>query len=593
MIPSLFPANYIDTYQYSGNYPTNFPPHGDVDLVDCLECFAEENEDEGSEWELTLTYPVGGIGYDQLAINKLILAKANDHQDPQFFRIYAIEKQIGKNVSVKAQHLSYDMANVPVKPFKLAAGSASNPSTAVSRLKTNAILSTKFYITTNITNSDKFETDTPVSMRAMLLDGDNSIKGTYGGDLVVDNCYIQLKSVGGADRGVVINYGIDLIDVDQEDNISEMVTGILPYYKRSTTDSSYESDPIIYGDVVYGPGTYVIQKINPVDLSAFFPNSVPTKNQITAKGREWVAKEEIGIPEVSLTVTYANLGQDVRIHDAVEVIFDSLGVRHKAKVVKYKYNVLLERCEEIEVGHAKESKLFNLMDASKLRKGLVPPERIRNESITDSKIAKGGIGRGKIGAEAIGSQEIQLHSIDYERLSRKQDPGGAAVTQDVVADNAIDTNQMALGAVTGAILATGAVTSGKIGNGAVTESKLGNGAVTEDKIGDEAVSTYKLGSGAVTSGKLASNSVSTSKVVNKAIAMAKLSADLQADVGSIDTLASQIAYINKLFASSAQIEWIYAQHIECTSSSIWVGGEAYSKSKIVTPTAIWYALAHA
>ena len=528
MIPTIFPANYVDTLTYEGNYPT-FPPHGTVDLIDCVECYAKQNEDDASEWELAITYPSDGYGFEYLELDAIILAKANDHQPPQAFRIYSIEKQIGKMVAVSCQHISYDMINVPVKPFK-----ATSASDAIEKIRTNTIYGNNwkthhFYLETDIVSTDNFEPDAPTSMRAMLLDGDDSIKGTYGGDLIFDNYHIQLKQVGGEDRDVTINYGVDLIDMTQEKNNSEMITGILPYYTRSRNDDEYETQPIIYGDVVYGPGTYVVQKIKPVDLSEHFPNEVPTPQQITAKGQEWVAEEEIGQPEITLTVSYATLGRDVRIHDAVRVRFPKMGIDVKSKVVTYKYNVLTERCEEIEVGHAKESQYFNLMDASKLRKGLIPPERIQNGSIDGDKIANGGVGSGKIGPRAVGGGNIGLGEINHELLSKK-DPTtgeGGAVQTDNLGREVVTTEELGIGAVTSAIL----------GMGSVLAEKIAPKAVEEGKIDDAAVAWAKLKSG-------------SGQPVNK-----------------INALETDMAYVNRLFASTATINDVWAQHLHSSGAS--------------------------
>lgn len=551
MIPTLFPANYIGPLDPTGHFPT-FPLHGTVDLIDCIECVAEETEDEdGSEWELAFTYPLNGYGYEHLVMNAIVLAKVNDHQDPQAFRIYSIEKNIAKTVSVKCQHISYDLINIPVKNYK-----ATDAATAISGLQTNAVSKTgkfqnRFYITTDIVNSDDFTLDTPTSMRAALLDGENSIKGTYGGDLVFDNYRIELKQVGGQDRDVTINYGVDLIDMTQEENISEMVTGVLGFYKRSTNDEQYENNPIIYAnDVSYGPGIYTIHRIEAVDLSEHFPNNVPTPAQIKAKADQWVTKEKIGEPEISLTVQYATLGQDVRIHDAICVKFPKLFADpkgYKAKVVKYKYNVLLERCEEIEVGHAKAGSLFNLMDASKLRKGLVPPARIQNESITNSKIAKGGIGAGKLAPQSVGKQNVQRHAIDHEQMAEK------AIDNENLADNA--------------------VYGGKIKDGGVGEGKIGSNAVDKNNIKSKAVTSAKLSGVEDTDGA----AVITSKIASAAVAYAKLSTALQGEITKIDTLESQVAYINKLFADSAQITAIRAVRVYC--SQLYV-----DDSRVVTKT---------
>ena len=420
--------------------------------------------------------------------------------------------------------------NIPVKNYK-----ATDAASAIRGLQSNAVskagkFQNRFYITTDIVNSDDFTLDTPTSMRAALLDGEDSIKGTYGGDLIFDNYRVELKQVGGEDRDVTINYGVDLIDMTQEENISEMITGILGYYKRSTTDEQYESNPVIYAsDVSYGPGEYTIQRIEPIDLSEYFPDAVPTPAQLKAKADEWVTKEKVGEPEISLTVRYATLGQDVRMHDAITVCFPKMFTDpkgYKAKVVKYKYNVLLERCEEIEVGHAKAGSLFNLMDASKLRKGLVPPARIQNGSITSDKIANGGVGKGKIGPEAINEKNIQKRSLNHDLMSQKDDPGGAAITDVNIADLAVTSRVLANSAVTGLKIAGLAVDTQHLADLAVKNTKIGDSAVSNTKIGDSAVSTGKIQNEAVTggsSGKIKRNTITTwdnSSGINTSLAYA-------------------------------------------------------------------------
>ena len=552
MIPTLFPADYVDTLSYSGNWP-EFPLHGTVDLIDCIECVAEEIEDDTSEWELAITYPQGGYGFDELALNKIIVAKANDHQSPQAFRIYSIEKNISKTVTVKAQHISYDMVNIPVKPF-----TATSASSAVTQLRNNTIYGTNwklhhFYIDTDVTQAGTFKAEDPQSMRALLLDGEDSIKGSFGGDLIFDNYHISLRKTGGEDRNITITYGVDLIDMTQEENNSEMVTGIFPYYKRSSTDPLYETSPFVYGSVVpEDQSRYPIPKIESVDLTEYFPDTdhPPNSAAVTTKAHEWVAKEQIGEPEISLTVQYATLGQDVRIHDAIEVYFPGMGIKKKAKIVKYKYNVLLERCEEIEVGHAKDSSLFSLMDASRLRKGLVPPARIQNGSISNDKIANGGVGKGKIAPAAVGGYNIERKTINHNNLTDKDSPEGPAVRAENL--NGVDDP----------------------GGAAVTNEKIGRGVITGDKIDSKQIQRTHIAGEAVGSDELAKLAVKEGNVADAAVAWAKLKTGSGQPATKINALETDMAYVNKLFASSAQIDYIRVKAIYANTASI--GGLLYA-----------------
>lgn len=527
MIPILFESTYPNTSR-------TFSGHGIGDLIDATEVLAEENAEDGHEWELTFNYPVTGELFNEITLERIVLAKVNTYQPPQAFRIYSITKNINQTISVACQHISYDLANIPVKPMKsVGAGPA------LVDLKTNML---------NVCNRDNFifstnlptpstpsseaerkdvtvEFEEPRNALKVLFDGDESIHGKYGGDVIVDNYDISLLSIGGEDREVSIEYGIDLVDLDQERNISNMVTGILPYYirakdtkleagiERSNNITDSDSDmvlttegytlkvgckytvtigtensngsskitsasgfgeqtfvmdgkehkfdfvpqstivinpntvlvqsvtvssdvdlnyirsfditenyvePIIYGDLTNGQGVYNVPKIEPVDLTEYFQdsNDEPTVAQINAKAAEWVDKEEIGQPEVSLTVSYASLeGKDIRLHDAVRVRFVQMGIDVKSKVTRYKYDVLNERCTEIDVGKTKDSAIFTLQDASRLRKGLLPPDRIGKDSINGNKIKKGSIGKDQLGAGVV--TKWNMDPDDFSGLDEK------------------------------------------------------------------------------------------------------------------------------------------------------------------------------
>lgn len=529
MIPILFESTYPNTSRI-------FTGHGIGDLIDATEVLAEENAEDGHEWELTFNYPVTGELFNEIVLERIVLAKVNTHQPLQAFRIYSITKNINQTISVACQHISYDLANIPVKPMKSVGAGPSLVDLKTNMLnvcnRDNFIFSTNLPTPTPGSSSAEkkdvtVEFEEPRNALKVLFDGDDSIHGKYGGDVIVNNYDISILEIGGSDRGIEITYGVDLVDLDQERNISNMVTGILPYYVRAKdtrldidleqpstvtevdtsmannaaaytlevgskytlkftpentggsakvtsgsgfgehyfnmdgNEKEYEIvpsssiivpigtslvscvslpandemgsirsfsivknyvEPIIYGDLTNGPGVYNIPKIEPVDLSEYFQDSniEPTVTQINTKAAEWVAKEEIGQPEVSLTVSYASLeGKDIHLHDAVRVRFPKLGIDVKSKVTRYKYDVLTERCTEIDVGKTKDSVIFTLQDASRLRKGLLPPDRIAKESVSGDKIKKGSIGSNEIGKGAISKWNMPNDIIDKDLLGEK------------------------------------------------------------------------------------------------------------------------------------------------------------------------------
>ena len=461
---------------------TDFTTHGIGDLVDCVECKTGCN-DEG-EFELSFVYPKDSELFSELTTGRQVLAKANSWQQNQIFRIYGYEKEINGLVTVNCEHITYDLNRIPVKKFKAAAGD--NAQSALTKIKNNAMAIgnvndrnrleiSKFTLYSDLsgtaqTQEGYYEVATPSSARAAILDGDDSIKGVFGGNLVLDNYNVKLlksgsesggTEEGGMDRGVVIEYGVDLMDLRQEENLSEMATGVLPYYRY--VPQNQEEEICAYGAIQYASGTFRNHKVIPLDITEYFPNqaehTAPSTSQIEQKAREWMAAEPgFGEPEINLTVSYAALGQDVRLHDAVTVRFPKLGVdaEYGSKVTSYKYDVLAERMVEIEVGKAKKSILFSLEDASRLKKGLLPPKRIQNKSLTSDKYADGSVQSAAIGTGSVGTSKIANGAVKEEKI------GGEAVS------------------------------TSKIQKLAVTAERLGNSSVVTVKIADSNVATIKL-----------------------------------------------------------------------------------------------------
>lgn len=412
-----------------------FTSHGLGDLMDCGECKAVIT-DEG-EYELTFTYPVGAEMFSELKINRIVVAKVNDYDPVQAFRIYGYEKELNGMITVNCQHISYDLAGYPVKAFGLN-NNIKKISSGIAAIQSNALrayyplfqinVDNDFNNSATPQNQDKaFKIETPTSVRACLLDGDDSLKSTFGGDLYFNNYDITIKQVGGEDRGVVLEYGVDITDLQLEENISEMITGVVPYWKGRRVASSgsvsggSSTDEYVYGSIQNAKdkeGHFIHfdrENIVALDLSSYFINqtNAPTPSQLNSKAQEWMLAEHVGEPEINLTVNYAALGQDVRMYDAVKVRFARMGIDVTAKVSSYTYDVLNERCTEIEVSNvAHSSKWKGLEDASRLRKGLIPPQRIADGSISSDKIGDGQVGGGKLGAGAVDGWHLTTGAVN-------------------------------------------------------------------------------------------------------------------------------------------------------------------------------------
>lgn len=330
---------------------TGFNGNGIGALPDCVSCTVTEQRN--GSFELTLEYPVDGLHYESLRQRALVRAKPNPFAEEQYFRIYKISRPMNGIVTVYARHISYDLSGVPVAPC-----SANRASTALAALRDAAAVPCDFTLWTDKSTQADFAVTKPRSMRSALGGVDGSVLEVYGGEFEWDNTTVKLHSSRGQDRGVSIRYGKNLLDVKQEENCAELYTGIYPYYADSEGAIT-----LLPEKIVNAPGTYDFTRVLTVDLSAEFEDT-PSAEELREAAEKYIETNRIGVPAVSLTVSFAQLEQTeeyknlallerVGLCDTVHVRFERLGVQADAKVITTTYNVLQDRYTSVELGDAK------------------------------------------------------------------------------------------------------------------------------------------------------------------------------------------------------------------------------------------------
>lgn len=329
MIPILYEAS-----------ETSFSTNGIGLLRDAITCTV--TEERGSSYELTMEYPVSGIHYESLTVNRIILAKPNMVSELQPFRIYRVSKPIGGIVEVNAQHITYDLSGYPDTPFY-----AANIEQAFERIMDYAVVTIPFTISCLIEDyvDTDFTVDSPASVRSLM----DKIQGQYGGEWVYDRFTASLVPDRGENRGVVIRYGKNLIDATQEELCEGMYSAVYPYFKN---DQYYieATDRIVPVEGVTG-----VTNILTLDMSKDFEN-VPSSSTLQQAAEDYIVKNELDKPTVSLSISFSDLGDElVDIGDTITVYFEKLGIETTAKCYSLTYNVLAERIESCEVGDAKKT----------------------------------------------------------------------------------------------------------------------------------------------------------------------------------------------------------------------------------------------
>lgn len=198
MIPILFPST-----------ATEFKTQGLGALSDAISCIV--TEERNGEYELEMEYPLDGIHFAELTDRCIITAIPSPYRIPQPFRIYQITKPLNGVCTIYAQHISYDLSGVPLNPF-----TADNALEAMVGLESNAEGDSPFKFRTDKSTVAKFMVTVPSAARSVLGGQTGSILDVYGGEYEWDGFTVKLQNTRGQDNGVIIRYGKNLTNLEQE-----------------------------------------------------------------------------------------------------------------------------------------------------------------------------------------------------------------------------------------------------------------------------------------------------------------------------------------------------------------------------------------
>lgn len=338
MIPILFDPS-----------ATVFNTNGIGRLSDTISCTVLE--ERNGLYEMEMEYPITGVHYSEIALSSIIVVKASPKSNLQAFRVYRISRPIGGKVTIDARHISYQLSYIPVRAF-----SANSLAGALSGFKTNALENCPFTLTADFSSDSSFAIPLPASIKSYLCGREGSIVDIYGNgaEWEWDNYSCILHNHRGTNRGVVIRYGKNLIDATQEVNIENTITGIVSYWKSdemtvalATPEESASAKNFPF------PRTVVM------DFTDAFDNA-PTEAELREETRDYMERNHVGTPKVSIDVSFVNLAdtieykdgivQDIFLCDTVTVDFMALGIQTTAKVTETTYDVLAERYLSIKVG---------------------------------------------------------------------------------------------------------------------------------------------------------------------------------------------------------------------------------------------------
>ena len=354
MIPVLYAANTAD-----------FSSFGLGVLTDTISC--EVTEERNGIFECLLKYPVSGQHYGLITKECIIKAKPNDTAADQAFRIYRITKPLNGIVTIYGQHVSYDLANVPVLPFSTESRS---PQLILSQLLAG---DTRFTGWTDYSDAKAFSVTQPKSVRACLGGAEGSMLAKWHGEFEWDNFTVKFHSHRGQKTGVVIEYGKNLTALEQDEDNSGVYTALLPYAVYTPEGSDAETVvtlpevtlPIVTSEIVWA-------KTLIMDFSDQFGNDTAiTEDALRAKANSYIKANPLGatIPTVKVSFEplwkqpeYSALLERVNLCDTVTIRHSLLGVSVSAMVIETVYDTLAERYKSISLGQSKSSMITTISE---------------------------------------------------------------------------------------------------------------------------------------------------------------------------------------------------------------------------------------
>lgn len=327
---------------------TQFTSNGLGRLKDTISCIVEEQRN--GIYELEFDFPISGDKYELIKEGRIVAVTHDETGDIQPFIIYKRTAKIDGIVTFNAYHLSYKLSSIVVSPF-----TATGIADAMAQIVPNSMNPNPFDFWTDKVVSSAFSLDEPRSVRSLLGGERGSLLDVYGkGEYEFDKWTVRLYLNRGQDSGVTIRYGKNLSDITQEIDSSGYYNAVAPYWKG-------ENETVTLPDLVTLDDVTEIKAI-PLDLTSSFENA-PTEDELRQTARTRLenssginVEENIKADFVQLwqTEEYKNYAplQRVQLCDTVTVIYEKLGVNAKKKVFRTKWNVLLDRYDEIELGDA-------------------------------------------------------------------------------------------------------------------------------------------------------------------------------------------------------------------------------------------------
>lgn len=352
MIPVLYPAT-----------ERTFANNGLGGLPDAISITITSKANRPEVPFLEMEYPVDGLHYSDLAVERIIYATPQQGKHPQPFVIERITRPINGVVTVYARHVAAALQKCVTHGSKTGTWAA----TAIDLFLSNMLPTTerdkwsRQYPSDYEVSSNRTVTFAePVTMMDAIMGVEGSILDRFGGEYEFDHWTINVETRLGKDTGLEVRYGVNMSDMTAETDTSELVTAVVPYWSGTINNV----DTVVIGDIctASNASSYASIRCIPLDVTREFESvsTAPKKDQVTAKGQSFIGSTTQKNVTMSLDVKYIPVTDEIgdrpiNLFDTVKVTHPDLGVSDTAKVVEVQFNPYTEKNVQITIGRLKKT----------------------------------------------------------------------------------------------------------------------------------------------------------------------------------------------------------------------------------------------
>lgn len=388
----------------------------------------------GGTWTLDMTHPIDDDGRWKRLVKEAVVSAPTFMGKKQLYRIDEIDKQ-DTEITVKAYPVFFDSADEVFLMDK-------RPTKKTGQ-ETLDILTegTKYSGESNITSGN-----TAYFVRRNLMDclnGDSpSFTDTWGGEPLYDNYRVIINERAGGDYGAEVRYGMNMEAVSFKEDMSEVVTRIIPVaYNGRTLSAEYVDSPLInkYAKI------YAREiKFEDVKYHEDLSGSEDTENLIVCHSQEELdaalmekcnAQFEAGIDLYKITIDvdmvalenteeYKDFVDLVKISlgDDVSCINNRLGITTKARAVKIKWDCITDSVKEVTLGDCVPDVFDQWSSTAKKVEGI-----LNDDNSVRAEYVKGilnGI-NAQLKIQNTAAQKVETRAILFEDLDEESPMFGA------------------------------------------------------------------------------------------------------------------------------------------------------------------------